>query len=637
MDARLTAPEGAQRREQDGVDRSRHVESKGGAGRMTRPAVAAIAVWGVWSLLLLSHLILAVHFGHNVPFQDEIRYADVLTGERRMDARWLWALHAEHRIPAAKLLWIGTLHLSGYDFRIGNLVTISMLAAMAAGLVWAAGSMRGRTHFTDALIPLLVLNPGHGLVLVWFWCINHVLAPLIASAVLLLIVWRSEALPRPRALLVGLALPILVLCGPGGIPYALAFAVWLLIWGWWSWTAPGAGGRWAAALAWSLAMAGVLTVAFYFLQFEHRSTFVAAPTWRRAIASIVRVTGLGLGLGVVGPYWAAIGAILVALGLGTAAMATFCWKVMPPERVRWAGVLLFLAAVGALAFSVGRARGGMPASYLGSQGQHGLLMLPGLVCVYFAWLLSGVRGARALVPFGMLAASACLLWPNYMAGLDVLRYYSEGMEQFERDAYRGMPPPLAAERHRSFLSAVVDPAQEDARLPSLAADMRRLQRGAFQPFRHMLPDAALRLAASLDEPALLQGVGRHGGAFRGTGGRPCVTYVLPEPRHIAAIRLQLSFDDAPSGPANFRASWDERGCLGRARAGQSDAFVLERNGRVQTRTVWVDQTIARFCVCPDSQPCVFRIASMQLLVHNAAPTRLTLLSPGPDPSARTPP
>src|SRR5215470_16019209 len=86
---------------------------------------ARIFVWGISLAMLVADLAFVVHFSHSIPFQDDFEYTSFFTEQERPTLSWLWARHAEHRVPLAKLAWLGVLKVSGYDFRVGNVLTVS--------------------------------------------------------------------------------------------------------------------------------------------------------------------------------------------------------------------------------------------------------------------------------------------------------------------------------------------------------------------------------------------------------------------------------------------------------------------------------------------------------------------------------
>src|SRR5204863_8066841 len=141
-----------------------------------------------------------------------------------------WKTLAEHRIPLAKLIWKSVLELTDYDFRAGDFLTVFGLGVLALAMIQTARRTRGYTIIADAFFPLAVLNFGQAQVFLWWWQVNVVLASIAVSVLLLLLVLYGNNLkPRQAGLIAG-SLILLVLCGPGGLPYVPAIAVWLLIW-----------------------------------------------------------------------------------------------------------------------------------------------------------------------------------------------------------------------------------------------------------------------------------------------------------------------------------------------------------------------------------------------------------------------
>src|SRR5262249_36057330 len=99
-----------------------------------------------------------------------------------------------------------------------------------AVMMWTARRIRGRTILADAFFPLAILNFGQAQVFLWWWQVNHVLAPILAGFLLAILVLRGNDLKSRQVLWIGFSLIALVLCGPGGLPYVAGFAAWLTIW-----------------------------------------------------------------------------------------------------------------------------------------------------------------------------------------------------------------------------------------------------------------------------------------------------------------------------------------------------------------------------------------------------------------------
>src|SRR5262249_25578286 len=129
----------------------------------------------------------------------------------------------------AKALWKGVLELTDYDFRVGNFLIVIGLAGIALVMMLTARRIRGRTILGDAFFPLAILNFGGAQVFLWWWQVNHVLAPILASLLLAVVVLYGNDLQTGLVRWIGIGLIVLVLCGPGGLPYVIVFAVWLLV------------------------------------------------------------------------------------------------------------------------------------------------------------------------------------------------------------------------------------------------------------------------------------------------------------------------------------------------------------------------------------------------------------------------
>src|SRR5262249_41475914 len=147
----------------------------------------------VWDAMVAGALDLVRKYGtKTLPQSDELWVLhDAGVG---IHLQWLWGTWAEHRIPLAKLLWKGVLELSGYNFRAGDFLTVALLAATALAMIGTAAWLRGRLIIADAFFPLALLNFGQAQVFLWWWQVNHVLAPIVASAILIVLVLRGSSL-----------------------------------------------------------------------------------------------------------------------------------------------------------------------------------------------------------------------------------------------------------------------------------------------------------------------------------------------------------------------------------------------------------------------------------------------------------
>src|SRR5262249_22179974 len=149
------------------------------------------------------------------------------TGNGAPTAGWLWALHSEHRLPLPRLVLLALLELTGLDFRAGMVVNALALASLSAGLIVAAGPLRGRAGVAAAFFALMLLRWGHAENLLWSWQVGFILPTCLAGTVLLVIVRQGTRLTAAGAAAAGVCLVLLPLCGANGVALVPALALWL--------------------------------------------------------------------------------------------------------------------------------------------------------------------------------------------------------------------------------------------------------------------------------------------------------------------------------------------------------------------------------------------------------------------------
>ena len=86
--------------------------------------------------MLLGHLAIVLGSTRQFPYADEV---NLLAGP--LTPGWLLQLYVDHRVPVAKLLWLGGLKLTGYDFRAVAVFSVLSVAATAAAMI--VGAVRG--------------------------------------------------------------------------------------------------------------------------------------------------------------------------------------------------------------------------------------------------------------------------------------------------------------------------------------------------------------------------------------------------------------------------------------------------------------------------------------------------------------
>lgn len=362
-------------------------------------------------------------------------------------------------------------------------------------------------HFFRFFFSLAFLNFGQGGNFLWWWVFNHILGPLLACCLLLIISLKGKQLGLRHAILAGVCLVLLCLSGPGGLPYALALAIWLAYRGSLYWRSPSElHGRRNSVLVIGLALAAVLLVGLYFVGYNNALGIAAQlpdVSLKASLATSTQILSISLGPAVK-HYWFLAGSAVLTLLLLSVAVLLIAWLKEPQERLRVIGLLLFVGATGSLVLIVGRARAGYGEEYTLS-GVYLNMALPALCCAYFIWIVYGKPAISNLVQMCLFTGMCLVFVPNLAIGLESGRHFSNSRQAFERDMRAGVPPFILAERHVVFLNPATDDVKEiDFRL-------RQMQQAGIPQFRDMARDPAFRDVALPVAPVGMDQVIWHNG------------------------------------------------------------------------------------------------------------------------------
>jgi hypothetical protein len=399
-------------------------------------------VWGLWGAMVIAALLFVWRFAANAPFYDEWGMVPVLEGATSVDFAWLWAPHNAHRIPVPRLVLLGIYAVGGWNFRLAMAVNVLLLAAAAALLMRAVAANRGKSAYTDAFFPAMLLGWGHFENLLWGWQITQVFAVFLALA-LLAIVTRSGLRPVPATALASvLAVVALPLSGVPGLVYAPGMALWLAV----------VGGvclrDGKKALGVALWVGGTVTLLLVPLYFLNLTTTVRGSV---TLLPLLKTMAAFLSQGF-GPATAAFApgfyAFALFLGLFSVALVLSALRSVDSGVAgRAVALLLYLLGPIALALAVGVARTGMTRF----PGRYFLLAAPALAWVYCACSVSG-ESRRVSTLRAVLATAAILsLAVNYPVGLRDAQKRAGAFAAFTQDLRARAPPSLLIARHQRTL------------------------------------------------------------------------------------------------------------------------------------------------------------------------------------------
>ncbi|WP_152053539.1 hypothetical protein [Tautonia marina] len=584
-------------------------ESEPGSGRF---------LWLTWGLMLAVALGFVGRFGPRVPLWDDYDVIPVLTQHRPMSLEWLWSLHSEHRLVLPRLVLLAAFHLTDADFRAGMVVNVALLAALAALAPLAIGMARGGWRYSDALYPLLFLNLGHHINLIWNMSVSYILPVVLSGFTALLIAMKPGFPGLGRGVLIGLTLLLLPLCNAAGVALAPLPALWLL----------GAAGIHARSVredAWSralplalLASVSLVVSMLYFVDYE-RSTHHPRPPGLWAIGrTILQFLGTGLGaggmeLGLVG------GGIVAALVAAAFLVLARSALVVPADRSRAWGLLACWGAMAMLMFGTAWGRAGM-GERAGAQERYVTLATTALLISVVGFERFGPGSTRRLVPMSVFCLLCVLLWPNTRSAIEFGRSTKQQAETFFADLHSGVPRFLLVRRHTPF----VYPSHDE-----LTRHLAMLQQAGIEPFDRIAPDPPFREVVLDLEPSRLQLARWNGQTIESLGADPQVVFEVPDAvSPIAGIRLRYSHSNSEGEPARFKLAWRRPG-QHQFPADQEYAVWALPTGTGRSTTIWIGEAVDAIRLQPDNRPCHFRIEQLSLLVPSASASDHRVLESAP--------
>jgi hypothetical protein len=413
-------------------------------------AGSAVLVWLIWAATLASILASIARDGRNIPFEEDWLMVAPMTGHEPDIPRWLWSQNSEHRLPLPRLVNL-TLLRATRDFRSTMVFDTLALGAVAAAMILVARALRGgQTSLADAFFPLLLLQLGNWDNLVWGWQIQFVLPTVLACALLLIIVARPA--PPTGGILLGGAIALigLPLSGANGLIFTPVLAGWFAYAAWVRRRASGKDqetGLWLPAGA--ALVAGLLCVV-YFIGYDPSPWNEPSPGLGATLATSGKFLALSVGPAAV-KSWVLFGAVVSGVLVSSVIALVRAWRPRGDERLRIAGLLAFLAAIGVLALAVGWGRAGHVVATGRMPTRYVLLAAPGLCAAYFSLLLYGEGWLRRAGPAGLALLLALLFPLNTRIGFQRRAWFGEGMAAFEQDLAAGASPELLAQRHHSFM------------------------------------------------------------------------------------------------------------------------------------------------------------------------------------------
>ena len=560
-------------------------------------------VWLWWTALLAVALGDVANFGPRVPIWDDYDVIPVLTGQQPLTLEWLWSLHSEHRIFLPRLILLGAFRLTGDDFRAGMVVNVVLLAALSAMAVVVLRLARREWRYSDAFYPLVFLNLGHHVNLIWNMSLSYILPVFLGGAVTLLIAIRPGLPGVGRGSLIGLALLMLPLCNAAGVALAPLPTLWLLGVAL-AHARSGSDRARSSALATGLAACGALALSvLYFHHYERATHHPLPPSLWAIVRTILQFLGTGLGpagiqLGLVG------GGIVTTLLVSAFLVLLRRLVTRRAERSRALGLLACWGAMAMLALGTGWGRAGL-GELAGAQDRYVTLAALALLIGAVPFEVLGSRATRRLVPMFLFCLLCALLWPNTQSAIESGRSTKAKSEAFFADLRSGMPPFLLVRRYTPFLF----PTHDD-----LTEQLAMLREAGIDPFDRMAPNPPFREVEVVPAPTWLQLAEWEGRTIKSIGVDPQVVFeIQTSGQPIAGIKFDYSHTNFEGEPAHFKMAWRRPGQIDFPPDQEYSAWALP-TGTARSTTIWIGEPVDAIRLQPDNRPSQFTIEKMTLLL-----------------------
>lgn len=441
-----------------------------------------------WLCATLAAFALVARYSSNSPYADEWPWLDVVVGDRPLDAGWLLEPENHHRVPLAKLLYIGLAWLTNDDFRAGAVVNVLVLSTASLMLVTAVRRARGETRLGDLLIPIALLHLGHWYNLIW----GHQLFFAIAAAVMcgvlgIIINTRGPESALRNGLLVALAGVVLVGCGGPGVCFLPALALWIAFAGIEVARSDLSGRHWKGG---TLIMAATGCLALVVLYFAGNRPTEGLPDAGAATVDAGRFLAtargtlqvLSISAGRLGQdMWPVSGAIVAVVVAGAIVLLGYTWQRAAAERLRAVGILCAIAAVATVALGVGWSRGTIDPMYC-LTARYSMLSCSLVVALYCVFSLYG-RPPRFRFADAAVATTAVVIGVAYISsGVHQSQEIRARVARMELLVADGLSPETIGTR------SAWDMQDEEQ---SLARHLRQMHAAGIGPYRHMQQSAPM--------------------------------------------------------------------------------------------------------------------------------------------------
>jgi hypothetical protein len=563
-------------------------------------------VWGAWAMLSFGVLGFVWSFGSRIPFHDGWHLVRDIAAGQELSASWLWAQEDVNRFPFSRLgMWL-SFRLSEGDLRWGMVIQILPLIVISAILLTGIRSIRGRSSYCDAVIPMGLLHLGHADNFLWF---HQIHAGGFTALSCFCVYWLntvSHKQSRGYLWLGVLALILLPLHASFGLSVLPPFVAGYALVARSMWLRTDRSRRRSASLLLAGCSVATLVAVVYVLGLERsrvqsESFQIQGVLWASLEASAMSLGPIATRL------WPLSGLVIVFLGLLVIFGLTLAWLRAEDRQSRISVLLAIASMLGTvmlcLAVGVGRTHQG------GLLARYSIVMFPLIVSFYVVAVIILKGSFSKFIQFFLFSAIAMGLMYHFSLGLRTGKTRKKAELRLTTDIDSGVPMMGIVARHGRFWSGSIVRFRRDVSV---------LRASGVEPFSRIYADPEMSersISVDSGQPFNME---RKEGYWDVDGRDSRIEFVLPEKAFVYAVQIDFVFRGT-GGSTEFelqlRSPDGIAVPLGRVEIQSKIDFNTAKRRRTETMHFWVNRKIDAFSISPTARSGEFEISKMSLLTR----------------------
>lgn len=416
---------------------------------------AEVFVYSIWLIMMLIAIICLIYYGRNIPLGEDWYMVAPLTDNEPNFGSWLWSSVNGHRVPLPRLILLDSIKVTK-DFRSGMVLNLFTLGAASLISILVARSIRcGRTYYTDAFFPIIMLNLGNWAALFWGWQFTQVLPTALGYSFFLVLICDPTLSTTKAALVAGICLILLPLCGGNGLILVPLLGIWTV------YCIILQLGRqeiyrsqlWIPSFLICSAFLSLCLIILYLMNYEQPLGYPASPGLRDTLKTAAQFLAISFGpIAITKWFKVSIFAVFGFLYIPVVAILLVdLFRGRNESRNRSLAILLVFIILVLYALVLAHTRTGwlLEAKYFPLW--YMIFPLPFSCIAFLTWKFYGHASLKRFFQASVCILLILLLPLNTMTGFSFGYWYEQGMKLVEKDVQAGIQVSDFTRHHRDFL------------------------------------------------------------------------------------------------------------------------------------------------------------------------------------------